>query len=137
MKKLFCVLGVIAAAALIIYGLSIGVPEKHVTVSSSYSAYNYDWDRNTGAQYLGGDAYNYQVEASLKAGYYAGVVTVKSVTIVGGILLLFMSIFALSRISQGERQTEILMAIERSFSAKTKESDNSTNESPSEGQIDT
>ncbi len=46
----------------------ISIPRKYVSVSSSAVAYEYDWSQNTGAQYLGGDAYNYIVEASLKAG---------------------------------------------------------------------
>lgn len=110
-KSIVFFLGIAVAIALMIYGAVMKVPEKYVWVSSSSAAYNYSWERNTGAQYLGGDAYNYQVEASLKAGYLSGVFTVKSVTIVGGILLLFVSLFGLMRNLESEKQTRLLQAI--------------------------
>ena len=87
--------GIIISALLIFHGLGLELPEKHVYVSSNSNAYYYDWDRNVGAEYLGGDCYNYIVEASLKAGYYSAVTTEKYVCIVGGLLILFFSLFKL------------------------------------------
>ena len=102
MKKVIRILGIVAAIVGIVFGVqlvqksnSLTLPEKYVYVSSSSSAYNYSWERNTGAEYLGGDAYNYIVEASLKAGYYSGVRTEKTVTYVGGLGLIFASVFFL------------------------------------------
>lgn len=102
MKKFMRILGIVAAIAGIIVAIVLicsakntVIPDKHVYVSSSSRAYYLPWEDNTGAQYLGGDAYNYIVEASLKAGYYSGMVTEKAVTYVGGILLLFISMFFL------------------------------------------
>ena len=121
MKKLgifAAVIGVIAAVVLIIVGISTSVPEKYVYVSSSSSAYSASWESNTGAQYLGGDAYNYIVEASLKAGYYNAMVLKKTLNIVGGVLLLFISVFfglscasAQAKADEEARRLEVLKEI--------------------------
>lgn len=99
------VLGIIFAIALTVFSAVYPVPEKYVDVSSSYSAYDYSWSKNTGAQYLGGDAYNYQVEASLKAGYMGGVLAMKSITFVGGLLLFFLTLYSREKCSAIEKQT--------------------------------
>lgn len=88
------VFGVIISLSLIIFSISYPVPTKEVNVSSSYFAYNNTWNDNEGAEYIGGDAYNYQIEASLKAGYVSGVLAMKSITFVGGILLLFLTMYS-------------------------------------------
>lgn len=88
------IFGIVMAIALIVFSLAYPVPEKYVHVSSSSKAYDYSWSENTGAEYLGGDCYNYQVEASLKAGYFCGVLVMKSITFVGGILLFFLTMYS-------------------------------------------
>ena len=103
------VLGIIIAIALIIFGLAYPVPEKYVYVSSSSSAYYSTWDENRGAEYLGGDAYNYQIEASLKAGYTSGVLVMKSITFVGGLLLFFIVAFSHAKITSIKKH-EVLLA---------------------------
>jgi len=92
--KFFQVLGILIAISLILFGILYPVPEKYVDVKSGRNAYYSEWSDNYGAEYLGGDAYNYQVEASLKAGYFSGTMTLKSLTFVSGILLFFMSIYS-------------------------------------------
>lgn len=87
--------GIIVASTMIIESNNIEVPKKYVFVSSLSSAYDSDWSDNKGAQYLGGDAYNYIVEASLKAGYYNATVMTKTVKTTGGTILLFASLFFL------------------------------------------
>ena len=77
------------------YSNNVELPRKYVYVSSLSSAYDSPWESNTGAQYLGGDAYNYIVEASLKAGYYNAVSNEKTITMVGSILLFFISAYVL------------------------------------------
>ncbi|MBE5806763.1 MAG: hypothetical protein E7317_00265 [Clostridiales bacterium] len=107
MKRLH-ILGVILAIALTIFGVVCPIPEKYVYVSSSSSAYHSDWKENTGAGYLGGDAYNYIVEASLKAGYLNSVVTTKCFSIAVGILLFFLSLFSGMKNDTVARQTETI-----------------------------
>lgn len=105
--KGWSVFGIIVALAIIAFGVFYPVPEKRVNVDENYKAYSYDWNENKGAQYLGGDAYNYQVEASLKAGYMAGVLAMKAITFVGGILLFFISIFAYYKGALSEKLNEL------------------------------
>ncbi len=88
------VLGILVALVLIVFGAVYPVPDKGIYVSSSYTAYDKTWIENTGAEYLGGDAYNYQVEASLKAGYMSGVLAMKSITFASGILLFFITLYS-------------------------------------------
>ena len=97
------VLGLLVAIALVVFGIYYPVPEKRVSVSSSYKAYDYTWNDNEGAQYLGGDAYNYEVEASLKAGYMSGVLAMKSITFVSGIMLFFITLYSHNKIECLER----------------------------------
>ncbi len=102
------ILGIIIAVALIIFGVAYPVPEKYVYVSSSSKAYDYTWSENTGAEYLGGDCYNYQVEASLKAGYLTGVLAMKSITFVSGLLLLFLTLYSYVKCQAIEEQTRVI-----------------------------
>ena len=102
MKVVLRVFGIIAACIGIYFAVNmintsqkIEIPKKYVYVSSSSFAYDKDWSDNTGAQYLGGDAYNYIVEASLKAGYYNATITRKTVLETGGTILLALSAFFL------------------------------------------
>ena len=96
------------------------LPEKFVYVSSVPSAYNFSWGMDTGTQYLGGDAYNYMIEASLKAGYYNAVSNQKVITFVSGLLLLFISVLSLlfsfisiQKCVSSAKQIELLESIER------------------------
>lgn len=114
--KVCQVLGILAAIALIAFGLSYPVPEKHLYVSS-YSYTEKDWDDEFGEEYVGGDAYNYQMEASLKAGYMGGVLAMKSVSAAGGVLLFFASLYSMAGCSAVNKQTavmkELLKAVEK------------------------
>ena len=95
--KSFTVLGIILSLALILFGICYQVPEKHLR-TSEYD-YNNDWTDRNGEEYVGGDAYNYQMEASLKAGYMSGVLAMKSITLVWGILLFFLTLYAQAKIT--------------------------------------
>ena len=110
---IFHILGIIVAVALIVFSAKYPVPSKHVYVSSSSQAYYYSWDDNRGAEYIGGDCYNYQIEASLKAGYLAGVLAMKSITFVGGLLLLFLSLYSRVRCHAIEEQTRVITEMVR------------------------
>ena len=109
--KAFCIIGIIIAIAMVIFAAAYPVPEKYVFVSSLSYAYDSPWNENTGAEYSGGDAYNYQIEASLKAGYLSGVLTMKTVMFVGGILLFFLSLFSYAKLTLIRKQTESLTKI--------------------------
>ncbi len=106
--KVSHILGIILSLVLIVFSLAYPIPEKHVYVYSSSDAYYYSWDKNIGAEYLGGDAYNYQVEASLKAGYFTGVVSMKSIVFVGGLLLFFMTLYSAAKSRSIAEQTEVI-----------------------------
>ncbi len=126
MKSILRILGIIAAIVGIIISANmisaadkVSIPDKYVFVSSSSSAYDYGWGMNTGAKYLGGDAYNYIVEASLKAGYYNACVMKQTVMRTGGTALLFASIFflffsaySLEKALNAGKQEKLLLDIE-------------------------
>ena len=104
--KISHVCGWVISIAMIVFGSAFHVPEKHLRVSS----YSYDvgWNELYGEEYVGGDAYNYQMEASLKAGYMGGVMTMKTLCVVSGILLLFLTVYSAERNHAIERQTKLL-----------------------------
>ena len=108
MKITTRILGILAAIVLVVVGLSLELPAKHVSVSSSSSAYYMDWSKNTGAEYLGGDCYNYIVEASLKAGYMSGLMTVKAIAVIGGVLLFFLSLFSLTNCRDTKKMVQAI-----------------------------
>lgn len=105
--KDWSITGIIIAIIMIGFGIIYPVPQKNLYVDDSYKAYQYDWAKNKGAQYVGGDAYNYQIEASLKAGYIAGVLAMKTITFVGGILLFFFSTYTYNKATLLEKSNEI------------------------------
>ena len=111
--KGMAVLGIIVALVMIGFGIFYPVPEKYVRVDSGIDAYDYDWMKNRGAAYVGGDAYNYQVEASLKAGYLAGVLAMKAIVFAGGMLLLFLSAFSYGKANLLMRANELSYDIKR------------------------
>lgn len=115
--------GIIMAIVLIIVGAVFPVPDKFVNVIS-YS-YDENWFSDKGIEYVGGDAYNYQMEASLKAGWVSGVLALKAVAVSSGILLLMITLYADSKEKAINKQTEILTKI---YEAKSIEnnSDNTT-----------
>ncbi|MBR4080846.1 MAG: hypothetical protein IKK21_03540 [Clostridia bacterium] len=103
--------GIILAIALIVFSIAYPIPQKWVYVSGLSSAYTSDWSDNIGAEYLGGDAYNYIVEASLKGNYMSGVLTMKSVTFVGGVLLLFLTVYSYIKCAAVKAGTETLVRL--------------------------
>lgn len=125
--------GIIMAIVLIIVGAVFPVPDKFVNVSS-YS-YDENWFSDKGIEYVGGDAYNYQMEASLKAGWVSGVLALKAVAVSSGILLLMITLYADSKEKALNKQTEILTKI---YEAKSIEnnSDNTTATTESKDMID-
>lgn len=114
------VLGIILAVTLIVFGAAFPVPEKYVYVSSSSYAYDYPWTEDRGAEYVGGDAYNYQMEASLKAGYMSGVLAMKSISFVGGLLLFFLTLYSRVKCVAIEEQTRVISDMAQSAEKRGK-----------------
>lgn len=99
--------GIVVAIMMIALGMFYPIPEKFVNVDSGSKAYDYDWRENKGAEYLGGDAYNYMIEATMKSGYVSGIMTGKVAFVVGGLLLFFISLYAYNQGELLERKNEI------------------------------
>ena len=112
MMKLSHVIGILAAIALIIFGSVFPVPEKHLFVSSS-SYSQREWTDKFGDEYVGGDAYNYQMEASLKAGWVSGVLALKAITISSGVILFCLMLAAHTKCKVIEQQTALMNEIIR------------------------
>ena len=107
-SQIFCI---ILAIALLIFGFVYPLPEKEVNVSSRSSAYYSGWGENIGAEYIGGDCYNYQIEASLKAGYFTGILTMKSISVLGGLILFFLALFSKLQCDSAQRKIDYLKEI--------------------------
>ena len=102
----FLILGI----ALILIGLIVQIPGGALTTYESLnsdSADNYVFDNKYSSidEYVGGDAYNYIIGASLVAGKMAGTITAKVVLIVGGIICLC---FGLTFLVQSKKEQEKL-----------------------------
>lgn len=110
------VIGAILAFALILFGLIFQIPSKKISISSYKGA---DWSADTGTEYVGGDAYNYQMEASLKAGWVSGAMAVKAITISSGIILLVICFIADTKLREMSRQNELLYKISESVKNET------------------
>lgn len=80
--KIAGIIGIILSLVLVIYGFTVSVPGSYL---SSYSV----------TEYVGGDAYNYIMEASLRGGEISGAMTQKAVYISVGCLTFVMSLCAL------------------------------------------
>lgn len=105
--KAFYVLCAIVAIALIIFGIAYPLPGKYVNVSEKYIPYDEVWWKDdTGKEYINGDCYNYQIEASLKSGYMSGGMTMKSISFVGGWILLCLAISAYDRNRRFDHQSD-------------------------------
>ncbi|MBE5805057.1 MAG: hypothetical protein E7316_11175 [Clostridiales bacterium] len=111
----------IFACVVILLGLAYPVPNKEVYVSGYRTT---PWVTNRGVEYVGGDAYNYQIEATLKAGYMAGVLAMKSITFVGGALLLFLAWTAEKKNAQLQEQTALLRELRDSHAPALPEGEN-------------
>ena len=98
--------GIIVSLLLIIFGAVFPVPEKQVNTIDY--CYDKSWFYRYGEEYVNGDAYNYQIEASLKAGWMSGVLTMKSISVASGILLFFITIYADKKYKELEKQTKLL-----------------------------
>ena len=86
---------IIFGIVMILIGFSIRVPGGALTTYSSLNGtkteegedyFSFDNKYSTIDEYVGGDAYNYEIGASLVAGKTAGAMTSRSIFIVGGLI---------------------------------------------------
>lgn len=115
MKKSY-VVSIILAFAMLGVGLAFPLPDKNVHVSSYSYSNNAKWGGN-GVEYVGGDAYNYQIEASLTAGWVSGVMAFKGILISSGIMLFAITFMLKTKDDVAE---EMLYAIKQSNSQDSK-----------------
>lgn len=121
MYKKIQILGIISAIALIVVGIFLPVPEKRIS-TYSFSDEGY-------YEYVGGDAYNIQIEASLRGGIIAGRTVAKAVLISVGTLELFL-VLAISFIASSINSNVVNRVMEISDKEETQnqgiESEHST-----------
>lgn len=99
MKKLAGITGIVLAVVFMVLGFCSTTPDKYIRSYGSNKMY----------EYVGGDAYNYIIEAALRGGEIAGAKTTKAVYFgVAGILL----VISLSSLSGGEKTGELRSGIE-------------------------
>lgn len=87
--KKVAVLGIVLSLILIIVGLAIRIPKKEISFFHA--------DDNGYTEYVGGDAYNFIIEASLRGGEIAGCKAEKAIFISSGCILLVFSLFKLDK----------------------------------------
>lgn len=74
------------AIALVIFGIILPIPEKHIDTWRT-GDFGSEWNGNDYTEYVGGDAYNIMIEASLRGGIIAGRTVAKTILIVSGIVI--------------------------------------------------
>ena len=88
---------IITGVILILVGIFIQVPGGILTTYESLdgdktNSYAFDNRYSSIDEYVGGDAYNYIIGATLVAGKISGIITAKAVFLVGGIFCLCLGI---------------------------------------------
>ena len=83
-KRAVGYIGLIIAAILLCFGIFTKIPEKEISF--------YNFDGNGYTEYVGGDAYNIQIEASLRGGEIAGAKTAKAVFISSASIIFVISL---------------------------------------------
>lgn len=76
------------AIALVVFGILLPIPEKHIDTWQTF-VLNPEWEGDKYTEYVGGDAYNIMIEASLRGGIIAGRTVAKTIFIVSGIVFCF------------------------------------------------
>ena len=94
MKKAAGIVGIILAAVLLVLGFVSTTPDKYIKSYGDDKMY----------EYVGGDAYNYIIEASLRGGEIAGAKTAKAIYFAAAGILFVLS---LSFLTTDEGKDEI------------------------------
>ena len=77
--KIIAAFGIIAGLSLILASFFVSVPTREISAPT---------------RYVGGDAYNFIIEASIRGGEIAGAKTTRALYLVGGIVVFFGSLIA-------------------------------------------
>ena len=97
-KKVVSIIGILISILLLGIGVFTKVPSKEIN-SFTFSDDGY-------TEYVGGDAYNYQIEASLRGGQIAGAKTQKAIYISVGCLIFVISMFGLCEDTNINKENE-------------------------------
>ena len=88
-RKTVAIIGILIASLLLCLGVFTKVPQKEISF--------YNFDGNGYEEYVGGDAYNIQIEASLRGGEIAGAKAARSTYFSGAALALILSLSLLAK----------------------------------------
>lgn len=86
MKKVAGIIGLVLVAVFLYFAISTPVPDKYIS----------SWGSNKMTEYVGGDAYNYIIEASLRGGEIAGAIISKAIYYACAAILGVFSLFCLA-----------------------------------------
>lgn len=81
MAKRFSIIGIVLSIILVIIGIFQKTPNREIEI----------WEENSYEEYVGGDAYNIQIEASIRGGEIAGAKAAKATYISSGCILFVLS----------------------------------------------
>lgn len=87
MKKTIMTFGLILAAVMITVGIALPIPDPKISFYGSRENGGYH-------EYVGGDAYNIQIEASIRGGEISGRTDAKTILLTGGVILFVLTLFA-------------------------------------------
>lgn len=113
-KRIVGYIGIVIAAVLLCFGVFTKIPQKEISF--------YNIDGNGYEEYVGGDAYNIQIEASLRGGEIAGAKTAKAVYISCAAISF---IFSLSLIAYSKQEATLRPAANTQNDNAAQEADGS------------
>ena len=95
-QKLVGTVILLAGVALLIVGLTLQVPGTYLTTYASLDGAAIDGDTASSIrEYVGGDAYNYIIGASLVGAKISGLITAKAVYTAVGVLVICLGLICL------------------------------------------
>lgn len=86
-KLLVCLMGWILSLSLLVAGMCVDVPSKSISFSS--------YTQNGYTEYVGGDAYNFIIEAGLRSGFIAGRLTQQAVYYAAAAIVFMLTLLLL------------------------------------------
>lgn len=106
MKKAAGILGLVLAVVFLILGFTTAAPDKYIK--------SYGTGKMT--EYVGGDAYNFIIEASLRGGEISGALTAKAIYYSSASILAVISLFFLGSSCDEETARKKFAGIKQKFS---------------------
>ena len=121
MAKIFSIVGICVGLLLIIMGIATAVPDD--IIQTGVLDRN-NRDRGGYQRYVGGDAYNFMIEASIRGGEIAGATTSRAIYLSSGAIIFSGSFIALGVFLDKEKRIREL----ESFSANCESASSGTGE---------